>query len=141
MKKFTVFLLIATILFSVIACGKDSDKVSNGPSNTNSASTSNETNKSKADDSKAEESAFEFPLKETATLTIFTPLDTKAAMMVTTYDDLLAFKAIEERLMLILSGSIHPVIMRGFTLMVAAGDYPDIIYWNWLNEPGSQKNS
>lgn len=137
MKKFTVFLLIATILFSVIACGKDSDKVSNGPSNTNSASTSNETNKSKADDSKAEESAFEFPLKETATLTIFTALDTKAAMMVTTYDDLLAFKAIEEKTNVDIKWQ-HPSgdNREAFTLMVAAGDYPDIIYWDWLNEPG-----
>lgn len=134
MKKALTLLLAFVMVFSIVGCSGDSDANQKEPSQSGTKDSKTEDSEGKDSDN----STASVPLTDKkATLTVFSQLDTKAAMMVTTYDELESFKAIEEKTNVHIDWQ-HPSgdDREAFTLMVSTGNYPDIIYWDWLNEPG-----
>lgn len=140
MKKFLALLLVIAMLVSIAACaeGTDTDKTKTPESNSPKVE-GDDANESESNESDATgDLTISLPLVDkTETLTVFSTLDPKAAMMVTTYDELLSFKEIEKKTNVDIDWQ-HPAGDNSevFTLMIATGEYPDIIYWDWLNEPG-----
>lgn len=93
----------------------------------------------------AEEPKVTLPLTETAEkLTYWIALDNwKAAPEISSYEEVAAYQELEK-----LTGVdvefIHPVIgqeAEQFNLMVASGEYPDIIFYNWAAYPGGPEKA
>ncbi|TDF94061.1 extracellular solute-binding protein [Paenibacillus piri] len=73
------------------------------------------------------------------TLTMFVSMDPKVAATMKNYNEIAAFKELEKRTGIHID-FIHPAAMDSagikeqFNLMVASGDLPDMIYYNWIND-------
>jgi len=75
---------------------------------------------------------------EPITLTVFCDFDAKASATLTSYNEMECFIAIAEKTGVILDFQ-HPPAGQGnelFNLMVASGDYTDLIWRNWVGFPG-----
>ncbi|HUZ18735.1 MAG TPA: ABC transporter substrate-binding protein [Spirochaetia bacterium] len=83
-------------------------------------------------------------VKSPITLTTFVTFDpTKAGGAIKSYADIEAYKRMAE-LSNIQMKFIHPPVgqeVQTFNLMVASGQYPDIIEWDWLNYPGGPEKA
>lgn len=93
----------------------------------------------------AEEPEVTLPLVETPqTLTYWIALDNwKAAPEINSYDEVAAYQELE-KLTNVDIEFIHPVLgqeSEQFNLMVASGEYPDIIYYNWASYPGGPEKA
>ena len=86
-----------------------------------------------------------FPLvKEPVTLSIFWRLNPKATATLKDYADMDYFKVMAEKTGISMKFQ-HPPLNKEteqFNLMVASGQYPDLIYWeNWTNFPGGPQKA
>lgn len=83
-------------------------------------------------------------VKSPLTLTTFVTFDpTKAGGALKSYADIKMYKKMAE-LTGITMKFIHPPVgeeQQTFNLMVASGQYPDIIEWNWLSYPGGPEKA
>lgn len=72
------------------------------------------------------------------TLKMFVAMDPKVAATMKNYNEIAVFKELEKRTGIHID-FIHPASMDGaavkeqFNLMVASGDLPDLIYYNWID--------
>ncbi|TVY05417.1 extracellular solute-binding protein [Paenibacillus cremeus] len=73
------------------------------------------------------------------TLKMFVAMDAKVAATMKNYNEIAVFKELEKRTGIHIE-FIHPASMDAaaikeqFNLMVASGDLPDLIYYNWIND-------
>jgi putative aldouronate transport system substrate-binding protein len=73
------------------------------------------------------------------TLTMFVAMDAKVAATMKNYNEIAVFKELEKRTGIHID-FIHPASMDAaaikeqFNLMVASGDLPDLIYYNWISD-------
>lgn len=93
----------------------------------------------------AEEPEVSLPLTdETQTLTYWFNLDNwKAAPEISSYSEVAAYQELE-KLTNVHIDFIHPVIgqeTEQFNLMIASGEYPDLIWYNWASYPGGPEKA
>ncbi|SFK99082.1 putative aldouronate transport system substrate-binding protein [Paenibacillus sp. 1_12] len=92
--------------------------------------------------SKNEEAISSIPLpivSKPITLKMFVSMDPKVAATMKNYNEIAQFKELEKRTGIHID-FIHPASMDAaaikeqFNLMIASGDLPDLIYYNWIND-------
>lgn len=93
----------------------------------------------------AEEPAVALPLtEETQKLTVWFNLDNwKAAPEISSYEEMAAYQELEKLTNVDIEW-IHPVIgqeIEQFNLMIASGEYPDLIWYNWATYPGGPEKA
>lgn len=76
--------------------------------------------------------------EEKTTLTMWAALNPKSAVSVTSNADILSIQETEKATGIHIDFTEPPVGEESsqFNLLVASGDYPDMIAWNWWNYPG-----
>jgi len=85
----------------------------------------------------------ELPIADGLGVSYFVQMSGSAAVSLTSYDQMSAYEVLQERTGIDLN-FVHPTPggeQERFNLMVASGDLPDVIEWNWLQYPGGPERA
>lgn len=138
MKKgiIRVVCLILTLVLALSAfagCSKTSDESDKKEETKPTENTNTQAQKTE------EESDAALPIvKEPITIKYWVEIDGKPAQVLKNYSEMAAFREVE-KITNIKFQFLHPPAGQGreqFNLMIASGDLPDVIEYNWRNVPG-----
>ncbi|MGI5895233.1 MAG: extracellular solute-binding protein [Candidatus Merdivicinus sp.] len=131
-------LLATGIAFSSVSCG------SNETSSTTSSSSDSASSASSTSSASASSSSGLPITAEKTTFEIFSFMSGKAALSVSSHEDVLAFQELEKRTNIDIVWNHPPTGQEAeqFNLMTASQDLPDMIYYDWRNQyPGGPEKA
>ena len=134
MKRFLAILLsLVMVLALVTGCGQNKNTPDPSTADTTQAATSQATAETTGDES-GKLTELSLPLTtDDVTLTLWAGLADRAAASIKNYGEMLAFQELQARTGVKIE-FIHPAVgqeKEQFSLLLASGDLPDIIHYNW----------
>ncbi len=134
MRRFLAILLsLVMVLALITGCGQNNNTPATSGTDTAQTATAESTADATAEkDEKLTE--LTLPLtKDDITLTLWAGLSDRAAASIKNYGEMLAFQELQKRTGVTIN-FIHPAVgqeKEQFSLLLASGDLPDIIHYNW----------
>ncbi len=148
-KRLTALALTAAIVATMTGCGGKTDTTQTTAAATTAATTAAATTAAQAEtgsqapETTAADDGFSYPMEPGDKLTIWWPLDTVIAARFSNYGDSHLAKNWQAQTGVELEFQHPPVEQQSaqFNLIMADGDYPDMMFYNWLGFKGGPETA